>query len=280
MQFASLHFVGCRWPAAAAHIILGSALSAILLIGCDQAPGPDAAGGEPPALSQFEFDPHTVSVSDPIVDQDGETLRFPLRVSVTAIDQDDDLERVAYVIQSPYDGSQAVAEGTLESVGGSTFTREINVSIRTGEIGVYSILVYAVDRSGSLSDDVRGMLTIGGTGGPPVLLDVSVPDTVRRPAPGEPATLLRMTATVSDPDGIANINEVSFWNVSNPNVRFPMQDDGRFDESGDDTEGDGIYSAVVRIESTNQPVPNTFAFQASDRSGLESNVIEQTVVVE
>lgn len=264
---------------AATHVILGLVLSAILVCGCDQAPGPDAAGGEPPVLSDFTFDPHSVSLGDLINEQPGETIRFPLRVSVTAIDSDDNLDRVAYVIQSPYDGSQALAEGTLESVDGSSFAREITVNIRPGEIGVYGILVYAVDRSGAMSDDVRGMLTVGGAGEPPVLVEISVPDTVSRPAPGESPTLLRMTATVSDPDGLANISEVSFWNVSNPNVRFPMHDDGRFDETGDETEGDGIYTAVVRIESINQPVPNTFAFQASDRSGLESNVVEQTVVV-
>lgn len=231
-------------------------------------------------LSDFEFSPQSISIDDPIVEHVGESVRFPLNVSVTATDVDDDLERVAYVIQSPYDGSTSLSQGLLQSVGGSSYAREITISIPEGEIGVYSLVVYAVDLEGSLSDDVRGMVTVGGTGEPPVLVDVSVPDTVVRPAQGEPAELLRMTATVDDPDGLANINEVGFWNTSNPDVLFPMYDDGRFAQSGDETEGDGIYTTVVRIESTNQAVTNILAFQATDRSGLESNIIERTVVVE
>lgn len=263
-----------------AHLILCVAFFAGLLTGCDQAPGPETHAGDPPVLSRFEFEPHSISVDGSVGNEEDEAISFPVHVTVTATDPDDDLDRVAFVIQSPFAGRAPLVEGTLESEGGSSFAREINVTIPAGETGVYSVLVYAVDEAGSLSDDVRGMLTVGGTGEPPVLLEVSAPDTVSRPLPGEPATLLLMTATVTDPDGLANINEVEFWNVTNPNLRFPMFDDGRFDESGDETAGDGIYTAVVRIESTNQPTTNTLAFQASDRSGLLSNVIEKTVVVE
>lgn len=213
-------------------------------------------------------------------DEDDETIRVPIHVSVTATDPDDDLERVAYLIQSPFAGRPPLGEGELVSTGGSSFARDVDISISAGETGVYSILVYAVDASGALSDEVRGMLTVGGTGEPPVLVSVSAPDTISRPPPGDPPTLLLVTATVTDPDGLGNINEVTFWNVSNPNTRFPMFDDGRFDESGDETADDGVYSAVVSIESTNEPATNTLAFQASDRSGLVSNVIEKVVVVE
>ncbi len=259
---------------------MAAAFAVVLLPGCDQAPGIDSSGGGAPVLSEFHFDPHSVSIGDPIVDEVGDAVRFPLNISVTATDPDDDLENVSYLVQSPIGGRPPVVQGTLTSADGVLFLREVTVSIPKGETGVYTILVYAVDETGSISDDVRGMLTFGGTGDPPVLVDVVVPDTVRRPASGDPPVLVRLSATVTDPDGLTNVNEVVFWNVTNPNARFPMYDDGRFEESGDETQGDGIYTAIVRIESNNQPGANTLAFQASDRSGLTSNVIERTIVVE
>ena len=44
--------------------------------------------------------------------------------------------------------------------------------------------------------------------------------------------------------------------------------------------GDGRYTLEVEIGSSNRPGENTFAFQAVDRSGLASEVVERIVVVE
>lgn len=262
------------------HTSTFAVVAALLLSGCDQAPGIDSAAGESPVLSAFQFDPQSVSADDPIVDETGSSIRFPLNLDVTATDADGDLESVAYLIQSPLLQSEPILEGELARTQGDQFHREVSVSIPKGETGVYTVLVYAIDATGAVSDDVRGMLTVGGTGEPPELLDVVVPDTVQRPASGDPPVLLRLMASVSDPDGLTNINSVQFWNVATPDSRFQMYDDGQFEQSGDEEEGDGTYTAVVRIESTNQPGENILAFQASDRSGLTSNIVEKTIVVE
>ncbi|MEX1054388.1 MAG: hypothetical protein WED81_00055, partial [Rhodothermales bacterium] len=111
-------------------------------------------------------------------------------------------------------------------------------------------------------------------------LEVAAPDTVVRPAAGEPAKLIRIVASVSDPDGLTNVNVVQFWNAGNPSSKFPMFDDGDTAASGDEVARDGKYTVTVRIESANQPGTNRLAFQATDLSGLRSNVFEKEIVVQ
>lgn len=208
----------------------------------------------------------------------GELVRFSVSLRVNAADPDGDIERVSYVIQSPYAGRAPLSEGELALSSGSTYTRTTSVTVPRGEIGVYTVLVYAVDASGSLSDNVRGMLSFTGAGDPPVILNVAAPDTVQRPADGEEPNVLLLAATVSDPDGLSSISAVVFWNVTEPSNVFDMADDGvRF---GDEIPNDGIYTRTVQIESNNQTGETVLAFQATDRSGLKSNIVEKTIVVE
>ena len=97
---------------------------------------------------------------------------------------------------------------------------------------------------------------------------------------------LAFVAVVSDPDGLANVQKVEFWNVNTPTQRLLLCDDGggqpcgSSPDSGDETAGDGRYTLTVFVASTNNPGVNTFAFQATDRAGLTSNVIEKEITVE
>lgn len=272
----SLCLLGARCTSA--RLVIGLTLFAALLAGCDQAPGVEPPGGDPPVLSQFEFDPHSVALGDPDVEETQGQVRFSVTMRVNVEDPDDDVERVAYVVQSPFSGRAPLAEGELTRGSGSRYTRTATLTLPRGDVGVYTVLVYAVDESGSLSDNVRGMLTFSGQGEPPVLLDVAAPDTVRRPAEGEDPVLLRLYATVTDPDGLSSISEVVFWNVARPSAVIEMADDGT--SYGDLSENDGVYTRTVQIVSGNDPGETVLAFQATDRSGLKSNIVEKTIVVE
>ena len=234
--------------------------------------------GDPPVLSDFSFTPTNVFAGG-FTEIDG-SLRVPLTMSVTVSDPDADIESVSFVVQSPVSNRDPLAAGNLADKGDGRYERTAEVMIPKAEIGVYTVLVYAVDQSGSISNNVRGMLRFTGTGEPPVVLEVAAPDTVFRPAAGEPAKLIRIVATVSDPDGLTNINAVQFWNADNPTAKFPMFDDGDPATSGDDAARDGKYTVTVRIESSNQPGTNRLAFQATDLSGLRSNVVEKEIVVQ
>jgi hypothetical protein len=44
--------------------------------------------------------------------------------------------------------------------------------------------------------------------------------------------------------------------------------------------GDGRFTLTVQVESANAPGENTFAFQAFDRSNLESEVVLKSITVQ
>ena len=67
-------------------------------------------------------------------------------------------------------------------------------------------------------------------------------------------------------------------NTAAPADRFDLVDDGL--NGGDDVAGDGRYTITVQVASDNAPGPRVFAFQATDRAGLESNVVEKTITIE
>ena len=93
---------------------------------------------------------------------------------------------------------------------------------------------------------------------------------------------MRIVATVSDPDGLANIARVEVRvNGGSP---FLLCDDGgqgacNGSASGDDESGDGLYTVTFGFGSGNT---GTFSmeFVAVDRAGLESNRVTRTLIIE
>ena len=243
---------------------------ALALSACDQAPGPLDDAGAPPALSEFSFSPHE------FIAPSGEgavAASVPLSMEVTARDPDQDIAAVSFVVF----GETTLAEGALTYGNHGRYAGRVDVTIPPGEVGVYTVLVFAEDQTGRLSNEVRGMLLVSDDGAPPVIHTVSVPDVVRRPVSDTTAVLLEIGAVVSDPDGLGNISVVEFWNANRPADRIAMRDDG---QEGDAAAADGRYTRIVRIVSTNEPGITTLVFQARDRAGLLSNVVEAETVVE
>jgi hypothetical protein len=264
-------------PAAATALLCGL----LVLSGCDSAPGPVALEGRPPRLSTFTYSPESIVFNQLPPDQvSGEEARIPVRFSVTVADTENDVVRIGYLVQSPVEGRPALAEGEIDVPGPGRFEGTAEVRIPRGDAGTYTVLVYAVDREGHLSNQVRGALRFTSAGEPPVVEQVEAPETITRPAAGEPDLVLRLVATVRDPDGVSTLGRVVFWNVTAPAATFDLFDDGDREESGDEVAGDGRYTRLIRIASTNQPGTNVLAFQATDRSGLKSNIVEKQIRVE
>lgn len=247
--------------------------AALILSGCDSGPGTTSPEAEPPIVSDFSFDPQEIGTGLGAE----EVVTFPLTMRVAVDPRGTELDEVAFLVRAPSVGAEPVAEGQLDPAEGSFFENTVEVTIPRGEIGLYTVIVYAVGAGGSLSNDVRGNLRVFGEGEPPVIETVAAPDTLQLPAAGEDPALLPLVATVSDPDGLANVNRVQFWNAAAPATRFDMFDDG---EDGDQTAGDGQYTRIVEIASSNEPGTTTIRFQATDRAGLASEIVEHEVVVE
>lgn len=251
-----------RYPAA----VLAAGILA--LSACDRAPGLLDDAGAPPELSDFSFSPHQF-----IAPPDAGNAIVPLSMEVTVRDPDHDVEAVSFVVF----GDTTIAEGVLALGSGGRYAGRSDVIVPAGEIGVYTVLVFAEDLEGLLSNEVRGMMHVSAEGAPPAISMVVAPDTLRRPGPGESAKLFELVAVVSDPDGLSNIASVEFWNVERPGTKIGMFDEGT---DGDAEAADGRYTRIVRIESSNEPGVTTLAFQARDRAGLLSDIVEATTVVE
>jgi len=242
-----------------------SLLLAATLSSCDSAPGADALDQRPPVLSAFSYTPQSIVLE-----------QIPR-------DLDNDVEEVAFVLQSPLPGADPVATGLLGPQGQGAYGTQVNVEIPTATVGAYTLLVYASDRSGLISNQVRGSVTFFATGSAPVIESVEAPATVTIPAAGE-TERFSVVATVTDPDGLGNLLRVF---VTNPGgTEFTMCDDGGqvacggFVSSGDETADDGRYTVTFEIDDTTPNATFEFRVQAVDRAGLSSNVVTVAITFE
>ncbi len=113
---------------------------------------------------------------------------------------------------------------------------------------------------------------------PPSIVSVNVPSTITRPASG--SIPINFFVTVTDPDGLGDIDSVYFRNFSssNPNAIFMMYDDGNLAVHGDSTANDGTYSLIVQISSTNTPGVKEFHFYVVDKSGASDTAIRYITI--
>ena len=196
----------------------------LLLAACDAAPGLPASGGAPPVLSDFAFTPERLNVASP--GEGADVVEVPLVVEVTARDPEGDVREVRYVVSPPTSGAGPLLEGTLEAAGDEADVYRDSTTLRlpTAEVGVYTIRVFATDAGGQASNQAIGSLRFTASGGAPVIEELIVPERVQRPSEG--TRRVAFVAVVSDPDGLANVSAVRFWNVDSPGSKFALFDDG------------------------------------------------------
>lgn len=167
-------------------------------------------------------------------------------------------------------GGDAVAGDSL-----FTFSGDVSGKVRTG--GQFRLRLQAVDRNGLLSNVIVNDLYIDLPDGPPVLFNLSAPDTISRIDGDE----FLISVQASDPLGLDDIEQV-YFNVTLPSGGqaagnpFLLYDDGT---AGDETAGDGIYSLTSVININNNLGDYQFVFQARDISGALSNELIHIITV-
>jgi hypothetical protein len=107
-------------------------------------------------------------------------------------------------------------------------------------------------------------------GHPPVISNLLAPDTVNT----SQVTEFLITVTVSDHEGLADI--ISVTRTTPSNLVLNLYDNGI---NGDVTSGDGIFSERVSVNPAPPAGAYLFTFQATDRLGLKSNIIQKTIVI-
>jgi hypothetical protein len=98
----------------------------------------------------------------------------------------------------------------------------------------------------------------------PKFVSLNVPSTITRPTSG--TKNVTFGVAVSDPDGMADVDSVYFRNLSSSSpANFSMYDDGDVTAHGDSLAGDGTYSLIVVISSTNTTGDKQFQFSVVDK---------------
>ncbi len=251
--------------------VLGLA-ACLLLSSCDAVPGVRDLGDTPPAISDLSFSPTVIDISqiDPSDIVDGE---FDVSLQISATVEAGDLDSVYFVVRPPLRSGTPVAVGTLGAASASRYSVSETLRLPVGQPGNYTVVVYAADAAGQLSNQVQGNLLLDATnapGSPPEITLVEAFPEVLTP----PATLF-IVATVTDPDGAVNVLRVQIKTPSGES--FNMFDDG--DTAGDAEAGDGKWTAAFNVPVGSPAGPAVFELQAFDRNGNESAVVQKTVTI-
>jgi hypothetical protein len=156
--------------------------------------------------------------------------------------------------------------------------------------GIYNIRYYVQNHDQSLQQVALSSFNYnnGQSNLPPEIANTVVePDTVRVTQ----TTLIFTSVEASDQNGASDILEVYFI-VYKPdgttnNAKTLLFDDGSCcplppndEPSGDITAGDGVYSRIIEVNENNDKGTYRFVFQAKDRGGKFSNMIDHFVLIQ
>ena len=232
------------------------ALLAMLVAGCDAAPGfADAA--RRPTLAEVAISPLAATL-----DTDAPTATVPLAVSGT-LDADAPVEVRVLVRWAETDSLVADVQ---EEVGPGGFRVEAPVVIPRGAVGDYSVRVSTEAADGRAGDQASAVLRFAAASLGPPTVTVAAPAPVARPA-GNATVTADVVATVTDPDGRANIAFVVLQLPEEGGVIGRLFDSG---EGSDAVAGDGRYSAGLVVTSAFEPGIYPLEVVAVDRAGEAS----------
>ena len=168
---------------------------------------------------------------------------------------------------------------------GNLYTATINIdNISCLIVGNYKVDYYAENASGLFSNQVSDAFYVKNTANAaPVVSGLIAPSSIQVPASGINSAVLSVLA--NDSNGSCDIKSV-FFNSFRPDGTitggspFSMFDDGNIPLHGDTIAGDGRYSLIIGIPSTQTTFGYfKFIYQARDNSSLLSNQLIDSINV-
>lgn len=142
--------------------VLPLALLAVLAAACDSAPGVAPLDNRPPRISNLSYtpaiiDPAAGDAQFPVADGN---VTVPLTVQATAVDPDGEVTDVLFVLEAPGLGRRVAVSGRMEPADEGRYEAAATAALPIDEPGLYSLVVYATDDQGRLSNQVRGSLRL------------------------------------------------------------------------------------------------------------------------
>jgi hypothetical protein len=180
------------------------------------------------------------------------------------------IDEVAFNVILPR-SSKIIVQGKLYlrraiSADSGIYSSAIFFIINRGDAGTVSIETYARDKWRNRSSSLLLPLFVLRTNSKPRLSGLSMPDTLVRPPSG--FLLFKFVVSVSDSDGYKDIAHVFFKQLfPTESNNIPLFDDGNELLSGDVLAGDGIFTRIVRIDSSNTLGERRLLFWAQDNAG-------------
>lgn len=264
--------------------------SLLHLSGCDKNPlGTVESQGHPPTVSQVRSTPAAVFI-DSLVPENGiYHLSIVVSANVNDLEGQGDIRDVQGDFVDP--SGEPVQTISMKddglppdsARGDGVYVGRAILNVSRAMVGRFHPFVRASDASGFQSNRVGTSLLVFRRNSRPQLSNLQAPDSVH--ARYGDTTLIAMSVTASDSDGLGDVKEVYFLslNSSDPTRRFQLVDNGggAKDLSGDQFAGDGIFTVVVRLV----PDPDVtkprydFQFQARDATGDTSLSIKHSLFI-
>ena len=266
----------------AGFLLFSSSVLLFLLSGCEnRGIGPVDPAGVPPFLRTVTISPDSVPLTALIPVNGIYTVTVRVRAEVKDPSGTGTVGTVVAQLLSPAGGDPLSVSSLHEESPGAgvrIFGGQIQFTATKEDVGTYRVRVIASDAQGVEGNVVDRSLKVTRINAPPVLSNLSAPDTVTLPSSGSIAIPLSVTA--ADSNGLSDIREVFFRSLdsSDPTSKVFLFDDGST-VSGDLVAGDGIYSRIISLSSTNERKTYRFAFQAIDTPGDTSATVLHLLTV-
>ena len=238
------------------------------LAACDAAPG-FPAEAERPTLADVRIAPSQDSLAT-----EAPTATVPLVVEAEVGGEGPVTVRV---LVRYAEADTLVAEVAVEAEPGPVRV-EAPFTVSRGATGDYRVEVATEGPDGRAGDGAAAVVHFAAASlGPPTVAEVEIASPVTR---GSRTVTVPVVATVTDPDGVANVAVVALVEPESGAVIGRLFDRGRTSSPPDQTAGDGRFTAGLQIPPDLPAGTYTLAVVALDRAGEQSEARPFTFTVQ
>jgi len=239
---------------------------------------------------------HQISAPDSLSSQNENTI-----FSITVSDSDgiEDIDQAYFESENLTKGftkyeQDLYNDGDFENhgdliAGDSIFSTRILPDFLAYKDGAFNLIFHVEDTYEEENrNEAKHLIYIGNLFSRFVAFDI--PDVILIPPGSGEFNRELMTAEVTDPEGLADIDSVYFFSLkpdsslANNGQPFIMVDNGLpynagnpLIETGDETAGDGIYSLSLLVYNGSIPGEYTFSFYIRDKAGNLTGPVKKTL---